>query len=92
MAEEDRYAAEYLLAAERLGAAGFEHYEVSNFALPGAESRHNQAYWQHRPYIGLGPGAHSYEPPIRSWNVRDWAEYRGRLEAGEPEDGRETLG
>ena len=92
MADEDRYAEEYLLAAERLGAAGFEHYEVSNFARPGAESRHNQAYWQHRPYIGLGPGAHSFEPPVRSWNVRDWAEYRRLLEnGGSAEEGREVL-
>lgn len=92
LADEDRYAAEYLLAVERLTNAGYGHYEVSNFALPGAESRHNQAYWQHRPYIGLGPGAHSYEPPVRSWNVRDWAEYRLRLESGQsPEDSREVL-
>ncbi|HEX2165712.1 MAG TPA: radical SAM family heme chaperone HemW [Longimicrobiales bacterium] len=92
LADEDRYAEEYLLATDRLGAAGFEHYEVSNFARPGRESRHNQAYWRHRPYIGLGPGAHSFEPPVRSWNVRDWAEYRRRLEQREsPEDGREEL-
>lgn len=92
MADEDRYAEEYLLATERLGAAGFEHYEVSNFARPGAESRHNQAYWQHRPYIGLGPGAHSFEPPVRSWNVRDWAEYRRLLERSQSaEEGREVL-
>lgn len=93
MADEDRYADEYLLATDRLGAAGFEHYEVSNFARPGAESRHNQAYWRHRPYIGLGPGAHSFAPPVRSWNVRDWSEYRRRLQEGESvEDGREALG
>jgi oxygen-independent coproporphyrinogen-3 oxidase len=93
MADEDRYAEEYLLACDRLGAAGYAHYEVSNFARPGSESRHNQAYWRHRPYIGLGPGAHSFEPPVRSWNVRDWAEYRRRLAAAaSPEDGREELG
>lgn len=93
MADEDRYAEEYLLATERLGDAGFEHYEVSNFARPGLASRHNQAYWRHRPYIGLGPGAHSFEPPVRSWNVRDWSEYRRRLQEGGPvEDGREELG
>ena len=92
MADEERYAEEYLLATERLGAAGFVHYEVSNFARPGAESRHNQAYWRHRPYIGLGPGAHSFEPPVRSWNVRDWAEYRRRLAEGlSPEESREEL-
>lgn len=92
MADEDAYAAEYLLAVERLSDAGYGHYEVSNFARPGAESRHNQAYWQHRPYLGLGPGAHSYEPPVRSWNVRDWAEYQRRLAAGSAaEESREIL-
>jgi oxygen-independent coproporphyrinogen III oxidase len=92
LADEDSYAEQYRMAVDRLGAAGFTHYEVSNFARPGRESRHNQAYWQHRPYVGLGPGAHSFVPPDRSWNVRDWAEYRSRLAAGEsPREGAETL-
>jgi oxygen-independent coproporphyrinogen III oxidase len=92
MADEDAYAAEYLLAVERLSDAGYGHYEVSNFARPGRESRHNQAYWQHRPYLGLGPGAHSYEPPVRSWNVRDWADYQRRLAEGSAaEESREIL-
>src|SRR5690606_2185124 len=90
--DEDRYAEEYLMACETLDAAGFVHYEVSNFARPGRESRHNRAYWEHRPYLGIGPGAHSFEPPVRSWNVRDWAEYQQRLAGGEsPEAGREEL-
>jgi oxygen-independent coproporphyrinogen III oxidase len=92
LADEDRYAEEFLLAASRLGAAGFEHYELSNFAQPGRESRHNRAYWRHAAYIGIGPGAHSFMPPVRSWNVRDWAEYRSRLEQDRPaEEGREVL-
>lgn len=91
--DQDRYAAEYLLATDRLVAAGFRHYEVSNFARPGRESRHNAAYWRLVPYLGLGPGAHSYVPPVRSWNVRDWAEYSRRLARGEAvEEGREVLG
>jgi oxygen-independent coproporphyrinogen III oxidase len=93
LADEDDYTADYLLAARRLTAAGFRHYEVSNFARPGHESRHNAAYWQHRPYIGIGPGAHSFLPPHRIWNVRDWAEYCRRLECGESaEEAREELG
>ena len=93
LADEEGYAAEYRLAAERLEGAGFRHYEVSNFALSGRESLHNQAYWRHAAYVGLGPGSHSFAPPVRSWNVRDWAEYRSRLEAGDPvEAGREVLG
>jgi oxygen-independent coproporphyrinogen III oxidase len=92
LADEETYAEEYLLAAERLTAAGFRHYEVSNFALPGRESRHNAAYWAGVPYLGLGPGAHSYQPPVRRWNVRDWEAYRGRVAAGEsPEVEREAV-
>jgi putative oxygen-independent coproporphyrinogen III oxidase len=82
LADEEAYAEEYLLAAERLGAAGYTHYEVSNFARPGYESRHNRAYWTGAAYLGLGPGAHSYLPPRRFWNVRDWAEYRTRILEG----------
>jgi oxygen-independent coproporphyrinogen III oxidase len=92
LADEDGYAGEYLLAAERLPAAGFRHYEVSNFARPGRESRHNAAYWRHCAYAGIGPGAHSYQPPVRSWNVRDWAEYRVKLAAGQsPREMQEQL-
>lgn len=92
LADEDSYAAEFMLAAERLPAAGFEQYEVSNFGLPGRSSRHNRAYWRHEAYLGLGPGAHSFAPPVRSWNVRDWAEYSRRVLAGQTaEEGREEL-
>jgi oxygen-independent coproporphyrinogen-3 oxidase len=92
LAPDDTYGDEYLLAAERLPVAGFEHYEVSNFALPGRASRHNGAYWQGVPYVGLGPGAHSYVPPRRSWNVREWDAYRAALADGRmPEDGEETV-
>jgi oxygen-independent coproporphyrinogen III oxidase len=83
MVEEELYEAEFLLAAERLGAAGFEQYEVSNFARPGRESRHNRAYWTGVPYLGLGPGAHSFLAPRRFWNLRDWAAYRQRLVDGQ---------
>lgn len=48
--------------------AGFEHYEVSNFCMPGFKSRHNSAYWKGEPYIGLGPGSHSFYNNTRSWN------------------------
>lgn len=80
MTDEDSYEAEYRLAVETLTSHGYEHYEVSNFSRPDRASRHNRAYWQNRPYIGLGPGAHSYLEPRRYWNVRDWAEYSGRIE------------
>lgn len=83
LADEDRYVEEYLLAVEKLGAAGYEHYEVSNFSRPGLWSRHNHAYWTGVPYLGIGPGAHSFLPPVRWWNVRDWNEYAARLGRGD---------
>lgn len=79
LADDDEYAAEYLEAAATLTAAGFGHYEVSNFARPGRESRHNLAYWEGAAWIGLGPGAHSSLPPRRWWNVRDHAEWSRRI-------------
>jgi len=54
---------------------GYEHYEVSNFALPGYRSHHNSNYWNNTPYIGLGAGAHSYDGKIRSWNPNDIETY-----------------
>jgi oxygen-independent coproporphyrinogen-3 oxidase len=92
LANEDDYADQYLLANELLTAAGYVHYEVSNFAKPGMESRHNQAYWNGAAYLGLGPGAHSFLPPERRWNVRDWSEYQGRVTRSDlPLDGREHI-
>jgi oxygen-independent coproporphyrinogen-3 oxidase len=91
LAAEATYENEYLQAAAMLVAAGYEHYEVSNFARPGRPSRHNRAYWSGAPYLGIGPGAHSFLPPHRIWNVRDWTLWRARLAAGlGPEEGRET--
>jgi oxygen-independent coproporphyrinogen-3 oxidase len=80
---DETYSSQYLTAARVLTAAGYEHYEVSNFARPGRASRHNQAYWTGAPYLGLGPGAHSFRPPERFWNVRSWDLYRSRLAEGE---------
>ncbi|HEY8470002.1 MAG TPA: radical SAM family heme chaperone HemW [Longimicrobiales bacterium] len=89
---EETYRAEYLLAAKRLAAAGFLHYEVSNFARPGFESRHNAVYWSGAPYLGLGPGAHSYLPPKRRWNLRDWSAYAATVGRGElPAEGEEEV-
>jgi oxygen-independent coproporphyrinogen-3 oxidase len=77
---EGRYEQEYLLAVERLEEAGYEAYEVSNFARPGFSSRHNSVYWSGEPYVGLGNGAHSYRHPVRRWNLRDWDAYRAGVE------------
>ncbi len=75
-------AAQYQLAEEVLGAAGFRHYELSSWARPGFESRHNSAYWQRRPYTGIGAGAHSFDDRSRSWNERDLDAYASRTVAG----------
>lgn len=83
VASEDRYRDEYLEAVERLTGAGYLHYEVSSFALPGRESRHNEAYWSGRPYLGLGNGAHSFCKPLRRWNLRDWKEYSTSVAKGD---------
>jgi len=76
-------AAQYQLAEELLEAAGFLHYELSSWARPGFESRHNLAYWERRPYTGIGAGAHSFDGQTRSWNERDLDRYVARTEAGE---------
>ena len=89
---DERYADEYLLAAELLGAAGYRHYEVSNFARPGFESRHNSAYWTGAAYLGIGPSAHSLLPPERTWNLRSWSEYQAALAQGQlPREDSETI-
>lgn len=89
-ASDERYRDEYLLAVELLTGAGYEHYEVSNFARPGHRSRHNTVYWAGDPYLGLGNGAHSYAPPVRRWNVRSWESYREAVAGGRlPEAERE---
>lgn len=82
MPDDQRYRDEFLLAHERLTAAGYEHYEVSNFALPGFRSRHNAHYWTGRPYLGLGNGAHGFLPPLRRWNLRDWHDYSDAVRQG----------
>ncbi|WP_429884845.1 radical SAM family heme chaperone HemW [Geoalkalibacter halelectricus] len=93
--DEDTYAAAFNLVHARLTAAGFEHYEISNYARPGHFCRHNQVYWQRRPYLGIGAGAHSFRD--RGWGERwavegDLEEFRRRLEAGRnPSDLLETF-
>jgi oxygen-independent coproporphyrinogen-3 oxidase len=78
--------------AAALARAGYRHYEVSSWALPGFESRHNEGYWTRRPYLGLGPGAHSFDGRSRWRNEAALPRYFARVEAGEaPRIDRETL-
>jgi oxygen-independent coproporphyrinogen-3 oxidase len=79
---EGEYGREYLRICSFLTGAGYRQYEVSSFALPGYESRHNRGYWRLHPYLGLGAGAHSYLHPRRSWNLRDWPAYQKAVRAG----------
>jgi oxygen-independent coproporphyrinogen-3 oxidase len=91
--DDELAAAQYQLAEEVLDAAGLRHYELSSWARPGRESRHNGAYWARRAYTGIGAGAHSYDGASeRSWNTRDLDRYLERTEAGErPIADREAL-
>ena len=78
-ADPDLAADMYLLAEDMLAQAGYRHYEISNWAKPGMESRHNLTYWLNRPYLGVGPGAHSYLGQWRFWNIASPREYIVRL-------------
>lgn len=80
---EDLEADMYLLTHDMLTDAGYEHYEISNFAIPGFRSRHNLAYWQSKPYLGLGPSAHSFDGlSLRFYNTSDMNAYFSAVSEG----------
>ena len=90
----------YEMLIDKLTAAGYELYEISNFAKPGYRSRHNSSYWQDIPYIGLGAAAHSYtvlegspseRTTVRSWNVADIQQYIKAIERGELPSEQEVI-
>lgn len=80
---EDAELAMYLLAIDRLTAAGFEHYEISNFARPGFRCRHNERYWANEAYYGFGVGAARYVNGVRELNIRDTKGYVRKVLSGE---------
>ena len=82
-ADEEEYRDQFLEASDRLTSEGYRHYEVSNFALPGFEARHNLVYWRLAPYLGLGNSAHSFFFPRRRWNLHDWGAYERAARDGE---------
>ena len=82
LATDERYAEEFLLAHRTLTAAGFRHYEVSNYGRRDREAVHNRAYWRRASYLGLGPSAHSGIQARRWWNLREWGEWGRELRAG----------
>lgn len=81
----------YSTLIDRLTAAGYEHYEISNFARPGYRSRHNSSYWTAIPYIGVGAAAHSFDIKSRQWNVADIDSYINTIDRGELPAEREAL-
>ena len=80
---DEGYAWFYSTIADRLALAGYHHYEISSWAVPGKECRHNLGYWTGVEYRGLGLGAHSFVGGKRFWNTRSMTEYRTRLGRGE---------
>jgi oxygen-independent coproporphyrinogen-3 oxidase len=89
--EEDQQARQFLLGMQWLRAAGYEHYEVSNFAKPGFRSRHNSSYWKGVSYLGIGPSAHSYNGSTRQWNVANNRQYIESIRSGAIPATEETL-
>jgi oxygen-independent coproporphyrinogen-3 oxidase len=90
---EEEFNEQFLDASERLSSEGYRHYEVSNFARPGFECRHNRKYWGLAPHLDLGNGAHSFRAPRRRWNPRKWDAYRTAYMGEEPWwDSEEYLG
>lgn len=81
-ADEEACLAMYYDLIELLKHAGYEHYEISNFAKPGYQSRHNSGYWDGSPYLGLGAAAHSYDIQSRQWNVSDLKTYIHQVNEG----------
>lgn len=88
---EDAASEQFEILVGKLAEAGFEQYEVSNFAREGYYSKHNTAYWQGVPYLGIGPSAHSFAPGLREWNVANNMRYIRDIEVGKLPLTREEL-
>jgi oxygen-independent coproporphyrinogen-3 oxidase len=82
--DDDRAATQYRHASDRLAADGWRGYEISNWARPGHESRHNLVYWERRPYQAIGPGAHAFDGETRRWNAARLEGYVGALSGPDP--------
>ena len=90
-ADDDTYIIMYNQLVCMLKESGYQHYEISNFALPGYHSRHNSSYWNDIPYIGIGAAAHSYDVTSRSSNVADVKQYIHSIKSGVLPSERESL-
>ena len=73
--DNEKQAEQFLLLMNRMETGGYDHYEISNFALPGSRSKHNSSYWQGKKYYGFGPSAHSFDGKKRQWNIANNAKY-----------------
>lgn len=89
--DDDQATRQYEQLCRRLQHSELHHYEVSNFAQEGFESRHNSAYWDHTPYLGLGPSAHSFDGKSRQWNPANLSQYLHNIEEGRFYEEREVL-
>ncbi|MBX7150121.1 radical SAM family heme chaperone HemW [bacterium] len=82
----------FVTASQKLKNAGYEHYEISNYALPGYRAKHNSDYWKNKKYLGIGPSAHSFDGHKRWWNVRDIHRYCDLIDQKKlPVDNEELL-
>lgn len=90
-ADEDLSVALFGTLIDRLTSGGYDHYEISNFCLPGFHSRHNSSYWTEKKYLGCGPSAHSYNGISRQWNVASLDQYITGISAGIPTFEMESL-
>jgi len=83
LVDEEKSAKQFIMMSEFLQAKGYLHYEISNFAKPGMEAKHNSNYWKGHSYLGIGPSAHSFNGESRQWNVSNNAAYIKALNTGE---------
>ena len=79
--DEEKASAQFEYLMQRTQSAGYEHYEISNFALPGHYAQHNSSYWKATPYLGIGPSAHSFNGHSRQWNISDNPKYIKAIQA-----------
>ncbi len=89
--DDEQSARQFELLLDFIDANGYQQYEISNFSKPGKEARHNTAYWQGIPYLGVGPSAHSFDRLSRQWNIPNNAKYLKAIAVDAPDFEREVL-
>ncbi len=90
--QQEQQARQFHMVMDTLVKHGYSHYEISNYALPGYESKHNSSYWKGKPYLGFGPSAHSFDGQhIRSWNIANNSIYLENIELGASPSSQEIL-